>query len=521
MAATIHDLHEELEVLNQTMTTLLSLQQTQQMQRESVGPGAGGGDDTKSVIMSMVTQGMKQPWEAIGDKATKLIAMGAHMVNSVDSLEYSTMSDARNTRAQIALLLTESSYAEGGRNLGRQIGGVLENVATMNNALQVGISLDKESDKRLRNQLTILDKQGAQGQMLLNFTKDLMGMGFTRADARESLQHLADIGFYSIQNAQNQANMLKKMSEFMGITFLQNPKLGKDMKDMLEMTLMDVDPTKQNAFLDQMKLALFPEGDDIGYRQMLGGADEFADNIKRLSAEFASQADKPILQKKTLEELMSLSDIFAQQRLDVAKSLLSDDEVARASQLQVPLMSTVAKGIVEANNARAASDTQRAIDTNRLESAILFAYPMSSEGMVVSKAFEFAMQITKDSLPSTAERMFQKSLESLDPVSKAMQEHISTTIEPLAAGMAVGFGEALFWLNAFTEGLADAVRRIPGNFVPDFIENILSDNGGYRLGTRQQQLEQLNRSAPLRALYNDWPRRDLYPGDFGEGASIF
>ena len=196
MAATIHDLHEELEVLNQTMTTLLSLQQTQQMQRESIGPGAGGGDDTKSVILSMVTQGFKGPVEALASKATKLISMGAHMVNSVDSLEYSTMADARNTRAQIALLLHESQDINDGRKgLGRQIGGVLENVATMNNALQVGISLDKESDKRLRNQLTILDKQGAQGQMLLNFTKDLMGMGFTRADARESLQHLADTGF--------------------------------------------------------------------------------------------------------------------------------------------------------------------------------------------------------------------------------------------------------------------------------------------------------------------------------------
>jgi len=511
MAATIHDLHEELEVLNQTMTTILTLQQTQQMQREAVGPGGGASDD-KSMLVNMVTTGFTIPFEAMADKAAKILQMAANMVQSVDNLEYTTLSDGRNTRAQIALLLEESrSEGEDAKNLGMQIGGVLENVVTMNNALQVGISLDKDSDKRLRNQITILDKQGAQGQMLLNFTKDLVGMGFTRKDAKESLQHLTDIGFYSIQNAQHQANMLKRMNDYFGITLLQEPKLANDMRQMLEVTLVDVDPTKKAGFMDQLKLALFPEGDDIAYRQFVKGADEFAAISERLAGEFsAAFSVDPVQQQEDriviINKWMEASDIFAQHRKDAA-DIISDDKLARAKQLDVPFMKQVFEGLMEANQAMAATDADRAVQQVRDDQKFLqifsSAFP-AEPGALRVHAYEAQMLTVADGLVVTGQRMFQESLKELDPVSKALQEAISQTVEPVAAALVGSFGTVINRLNQFGEVVVGIVEHITGANIGEAMSSEM------RLQTRAQLMDNIN--SPMRGIYGDWPRRSMYPG---------
>ena len=259
MPATIDDLQQELESLNASMSNLLTFQQEAAMMAQQAGQRGGpGGEDKatgtiKSLITGTIQRAFVNPWASIKDLWATSIQLGVNALTKLDQIQWSNFDSGRSITTMM-------------KNLDKQgheeIGNIYNNLQTMLYAQEQGIDLSKSSDVNLRNQLTMLDKAGAQGKMLLQFTKDLRTQGFSQEDVRKNLEYLANIGFESVQSAQSQAKMLKRMEQSMGITSLADANLSKNLLDLHSSLVMHAPQEFKFAVADMINLIRLPQGTD-------------------------------------------------------------------------------------------------------------------------------------------------------------------------------------------------------------------------------------------------------------------
>ena len=419
MAATLNDVHNQLEQLNESIGQMVSMRQQQQMQEQR------GVDDQNSFIASTVKNLLASPLEAIKEFSLLSIKIGFKMVESLDKLEMSNISDGRNTRKLLAELQTES---------GDQIGGVLENLEMMTTASEKGIDLRGQDNKLLRNQLTEINKNGVQGQLLLNFTKELVGQGFTQTQVKESLQRLADIGFYSIQSATTQINMLKRMNQTMGITALADPEFGDNLRGLMSDFVHDAPDTFKNAAIDMMKLMVLPEGQEqIILREAMGGDAALAE-LKLLGDRFAEASERgdEVAKAQIQKELEAMVEEFSDKgKAEAQRYIEGMDAVSIALLKTQPFFSELLGMIETFNLAAAAADRAEAVRQERAMGDGTFAGGRGGR-LDPRSAFEEMVVITQKNLGRAAERIQQRALLDIVETAKKLQATLITPIEAFA-----------------------------------------------------------------------------------------
>jgi len=286
MPANIQDVHGELESINASINRLSEVTQEHSQRISSsimsAGGGAGGGgirSDLGTIVKGLIeANGL---WGRMLNMAGILVkgqALSYQLVFAVDKLQYSNISSGRNIEKSIAKMTQET---------GTQLGGVQENLRMLMQMQEAGIDVafgaGNEQEALLRRQLTLLDKDMGQGTLMLNYVKSLVTRGFTRSEAHESLRHLADISFTSIQNGVTQANMLKKMNENMALLKTADPELAASMIAIEHSKLYkDATDVQKNMIAEMMNFITSPEGtEQFSMWAQLGGQ-ELQDRLKFL-----------------------------------------------------------------------------------------------------------------------------------------------------------------------------------------------------------------------------------------------
>jgi hypothetical protein len=418
MAATLNDVHSQLEQLNESIGQMVAMRQQESMERQR------GVDDQKSFIASTVKNFFSSPLEALKEFSLLSLKMGFKMVESLDKLEMSNISDGRNTRNLLKELQTEDSF---------QIGGMLENLEMMTTASEKGIDLRGQGNKVLRNQLTELNKNGVQGQLLLNFTKDLVGQGFKKEQVKETLQRLADIGFYSIQSATTQLNMLKRMNQTMGITALADPEFGDNLRGLMADFVHDAPDTFKNAAIDMMKLMVLPEGQEqIILREAMGGDAALAE-LRLLGDKFAKAEERgdEVAKQRIQTELEAMVEEFAQRgKAEAQRYVEGMDSVSIALLKTQPFFGELLGMIDTFNLAAAAADRAEAVRQERAKGDLTFAgRPPRAGDTHLGHAYDEMLRISHDNLARVAERIQETALTKMETTGEAIKDGLITPIE--------------------------------------------------------------------------------------------
>lgn len=441
--ATINDLHSQLEQLNESIGQMVSMRQQQSMEDRR------GGGEQKSFITSVAKNIIASPLEAVKEFSLLSLKVGFQMVESVDRLEMSNISDGRITRSLLKEINDES---------GEQIGGVLENLEMMTTASEKGIDLRGQDNKILRNQLTTLNKSGVQGQLLLNFTKDLVGQGFKKEQVKETLQRLADIGFYSIQSATSQANMLKRMNETMGITALADPAFGDDLRLMMTDMFHDAPPEWKNAVAEVMKMMILPEGvEEIQIREAMGGDAALAE-LRLLSESFSEATDRGDEEAKVdiQKQLEDLVAGFSEKGLKEAEKYLEGTEaVSQGLMRMLPFFSTQFRMIETFNLASAAAERVEELRLERLAGDDTFAG--GGVGVPPGNAFERMVEELDSNLFRVGERIQEQALKNIQETSKMLKDGLIIPIEG-AAKATTTMSKWLLLIPSLAAGIITSTR---------------------------------------------------------------
>jgi hypothetical protein len=469
--ADIGDVQQELENLNLTMDSLLSLQQRQILiQQGGPGGGPGGGPAGGASFMAGVVKGaLLEPFKFARDFWKNSLKIATRMVESVDSLEFSNLADGRDTRALIAQTEAQAGF---------QRGGFLDNVEMQLTALEAGVDLAGQDGKRLKNQLTMLDKAGAQGKMLLNYTKDLVAQGFKRADINSMLQTLTDIGFYSIQTANSQTAMAKKLTEGIAIEELLGGSAGKDIQNLMNVMVHDAPDSMKLAFGEVMKTLLLPENmEEIIIKGMLGG-DKTLSEIKEISRRLSSA----MVQANSLDKDESAAGQLAVMReSNLAAKLLVEyaerskehtrmfvgaggDEATLAKRNN--LLNEQIRTLPTMNALLAGWERHLDLQTQRKESDTASQRGVSlAEGGNFLNAFgmyksgsEMAQVPLENNLLRIGEELAQVGMENLVDTSQMIKEYITGAMGPMMAGLTTGTEYGLNMATAITS----MVMEIPG-----------------------------------------------------------
>jgi len=286
MAANIQDVHGELESINASINRLSEVTQEHSQRISSsimsAGGGGGGGgirSDLGTIVKDFVeAKGWLGRLFNMAGILVKGQALAYQLVYSVDKLQYSNISSGRNIEKSIAKMTQES---------GTQLGGVENNLRMLMQMQEAGIEVafgaGNEQEALLRRQLTLLDKDMGQGTLMLNYVKGLVTKGFTSSEAHESLKHLSDISFTSIQSGMTQANMLKKMNENMALLKTADPELAASMIAIEHSKLYkDATDVQKNMIAEMMNFITSPEGtEQFSMWAQLGGQ-ELQDRLKFL-----------------------------------------------------------------------------------------------------------------------------------------------------------------------------------------------------------------------------------------------
>ena len=479
--ATINDLHGELERLNQTMAGMLGIQEQRRMET------ARQTTEQNSFITTTVTNLVNSPLTALKEFSLLSLKLGYQQVEALDKLEMANASDGRNTRALLKTLQDEN---------GAQIGGMLENLEMMTTALEQGIDLEGVTNKTLRNQLTELNKSGVQGQILLNFTKDLVGQGFSKEQVKETLQRLSDIGFYSIQSATSQQAMLKRMKEAMPLLNLQDPAFGTNLQNLLTDFVHDAPDTMKNAAIDMVRMMVLPEGQEqVMLREAMGGDRALAE-LRVLADQFeeARVAGDEVRKKSIQVDMETLVEQFAERgKLEAQRYIESTDAVTAALMRTDPFFSELFGMIDTFNLAMGAADAsenlrlKRQQEQNRAEAARAAAARGMAQldgdprldpnftGTDPTNAFARWVNISQDNLGRAQERITETALEGIETTAETIRTALITPIELAAGGVVTlgdvtlemiastgkfikGLSEASDSVGAFKDNLMDAVR---------------------------------------------------------------
>ena len=218
---TINDVVHELQEIGKSIDSLL---QVERREARVGGAGAGGAggrsamtsmmDDIKRYLgMSTGAGGgggsfLQKLWNTGAVKiarmttrfATVLLGPVARMGIQLDSLIFHSASSGRDLGKVIENLKDEKFGF---------LGGLQNNALMQVAALRSGFDLQ---DVRLREQLTILDKDAVQGQLLLTYANSLVKQGMTRDQGDKFLKELANTTQTSIQSGDTMIKILAQLS---------------------------------------------------------------------------------------------------------------------------------------------------------------------------------------------------------------------------------------------------------------------------------------------------------------------
>lgn len=316
MPANIQDVHGELEALNASIGRLVLVNQegfakTTAAVAKGAGGGGGHGGGTRGVITGIVEGFHNTPYGAKSlfflGQVFKGQVIAYEMIKAVDDLQYANIESGRDVENVIKKMMNEE---------GVQLGGVKENLQMILSMQEAGLDVayggkeeGSETSRRLREQLVMLDKAGGQGQLLLGYTKQLASMGFTRSEAHEQLQSLADIAYTSIQSATTQKEMLKKMSENVALLKVADPELAASLL-AVEQSKFFIDATdvQKQSIAQMMNFLISPKGtEQLNMWARIGGQG-FQDTFKLLGQEMivaGTDKDKQAVVQNKLMDLVS------------------------------------------------------------------------------------------------------------------------------------------------------------------------------------------------------------------------
>ena len=440
MAASITDLQNELEAINASMQTMVGIQtRAEAIGRAGAGtPGGGMTGQDKSFFATQMKLWATDPKGAIVDAGKNALKIGYQLVEQVDSLIMNNLADGRNTL---------NIFRDMKEEQGHQYGGILQNIEMATTAQEKGLPLYGSMNKRLRNQLTELDKQGAQGRLLLNHIKELTAQGFKHDEVQVVIQRLADIGYYSIQSANSQSAMLRQMTRTAAITGITDPAFGKNITNVLTDFMMDAPDWAKREGAARLQEIILPQNmEQLMLRGQLGLPARL-EELKALTEENKTirEIGKAAKEAGTAGGLKIMEDNLATNTKEIEKLVMSySRDYSRLLSKTFEGMSPESTFLVgqesyfkeQLDQSTSLNNTMAGMEAHWATQADRAAHPERYAGKkgMVGAAAEEQWALTEDNLGRMAEIFQQKALNDLEGINTEIKTTLLTVVQPLFTG---------------------------------------------------------------------------------------
>jgi len=317
---TINDVVHELQEVNKSLDALL---QVERREARLAGGGAGGaGSHPLSLMLSdikgrmsdatSVVKGLAAGFKGVLKGVGKaVIGIGVRSAIQLDRLIVETASSGRDLGAVIESLEDEKISF---------LGGMTNNALMQIAALRQGFDLQ---DTTLREQLTVLEKDAGQGQVLLAYTNQLLKHGMRREQGEKLLQNFADLTQTSIQSGDTLVQVLGQLGGFqaaltsMGLGFGAQEALSKMTKGMPVAQAIEV--------AKQFKDLMFTPSEMAAAYAQSGGqnaSDIIEETLKNIELEGESTPEQINLLLNVLSQQTTAQGKFYSTFTDLAKGNL-------------------------------------------------------------------------------------------------------------------------------------------------------------------------------------------------------
>ena len=296
-AKTINDVVAELEALNTNLNTLLTIEQREERR------GGGVAGQQRVDITTAVTR-LFGPIAIVATAVATIGKLAVKIIEPIDTMQVYAISSGRSLLGIIDQIKDQK--------LGF-IGGITENAKMQSTAFKQGFDLQ---DHNLREQLTLLERDGQQGSILLGYTNSLVRQGIPRDVAHDMLKNLAGI---TLTNTQSAATLNRMLSVMAGVTpaltqlgFGDAPQqvLAELSKNLPDLQALDL----ANVFKDIMTAN---QGGEMGL-WVLGGGKEASEELKAILLNIEKTGKATPDQLERVKEVIST---FAKDSLSMQKDI--------------------------------------------------------------------------------------------------------------------------------------------------------------------------------------------------------
>jgi hypothetical protein len=486
--ASIADLQFELERLNDSVTRLVDIQSHEQILQSAGGTPTDERKD-RALLISLLDTGvrslgivrdalrldlgnaMKSAVDLLGNISQITLSLGMETVQKLDSLEYQQVGIGSSARGLVDLMGKETEkLGDFGEKFAEQAGGIEANLKTIISGQRKGFDFTANGTKTLRNQLTELNRMGGQGELLLMFTQRLTAHGFTRDQAMASLQRLSDIGMYSLQTAESQTMISKKLDDFLTLESVGS-QLGPQMNELFINLGKDMPELNKKAFADIANLIFTPGRDQLGLRALIGGT-ELENELKALAIALNSTTD-PLEQNRIIAEAERVFTIAAERVQDQAGRFFpagTTGEV-RGPLLEIGFHRDLANLLGDANLVIAGFNAQLDTTRKRMEDPGLFIGNINDSKGIENIHMKFWSD-TYTNMERIRQKVDDRLLTQLD--LSATRAAYATIINAAADATILGMGKVGEQMENFAGVLRAGAATVEGD-MSSFLEALKLD----------------------------------------------